>query len=112
MFNLIRKLADWGKISSLDLSPHIMNDEEICVQLRWTSNKFLVVSAFNDEVKTHIRWFRHEEARGWIPTKTGIMLKPSEIKELAQFLPQFGQAYFLLEERLREKMMVAEVEKM
>ena len=60
---------------------------------------FLVVSTFDNEVKTHIR---HEEARGWIPTKTGIMLTPSEIKELAQFLPQFGQAYFLLEERLRE----------
>ena len=104
-------MADWEKISSPDLSPHIMNDEEIRFQLGWTSNKVLVVSIFSNEVKTHIRRFRHKEAREWIPTNTGILLTPSEIKELAQFLPKFSQVYFLLEERLRKKMIVAEVEK-
>ena len=51
----------------------------------------------------HIRKFMFDTDKGWIPTKTGIMLLPFEIQEMAHFLPHLGHAYDFVLQRLSQK---------
>ena len=41
--------------------------------------------------------------KGWAPTKTGTMLSPFEIQEMAHFLPHLGHGYDFVFQRLNQK---------
>lgn len=95
-------MAEW-RGHAFDLTPFLVNDEEVRFQLGWTSDKFLTVTVYNDQISMHIRKFMFDADKGWIPTKTGIMLSPFEIQEMAHFLPHLGHAYDFVLQRLSQK---------
>ena len=106
-------MAEWGRQQqSFDLTPFVVNEDEVRFQLGWTSDRFLTVSVYNKEVNIHIRRFTHDPVKGWIPTKTGIVLSPCEIQEFVHFLPYLGQAYHLAEQKLKDENLVCDVEKL
>ena len=91
---------------SFDVSPFLVSEEEVHVQLGWSSDKLLTVCAYNNEVNIHIRRLMRDNVKGWIPAETGIFLSPSEFRELAQACPRCGKYYHLGEEELREQNLV------
>ena len=95
-------MADW-RDHAFDLTPFLVNDEEVQFQLGWTSDKFLTVTVYNDTISMHIHKLMFDADKGWIPTKTGIMLSPFEIQEMAHFLPHLGHDYDFVLQRLNQK---------
>ena len=95
-------MAEWRE-PAFDLSPFLVNDEEVRFQLGWRSDKLLTVTVYIDQISMHIRKFMFDADKGWVPTKTGIMLSPFEIQEMAHFLPHLGHAYDFVLQRLNHK---------
>ena len=95
-------MAEWRE-HAFDLTPFLVNDEEVCFQLGWTSDKFLTVTVYNDQISMHIRKIMFDADKGWVPTKTGIMLSPFEIQELAHILPHLRHADDFVLQRLNQK---------
>ena len=65
-------MAEWRE-HVFDLTPFLVNDEEVPFQLGWTSYKLLIVTVYNDQISMHIRKFMFDADNGWIPTKTGVI---------------------------------------
>ena len=95
-------MVEWRE-HAFDLTPFLVNDKEVRFQLGWTSDKFLTVTVYNDQISMHTRKFIFDADRGWIPIKTGIMLYLFEIQEMAHFLPHLGHAYDFVSQRLNQK---------
>ena len=65
--------------------------------------QFLTVTIYNDQISIHICKFMFDADKRWVPTKTGIMLSPFEIQEMAHFLPHLGHGYDFVFQRLNQK---------
>ena len=56
-------MAEW-RDHAFDLTPFLVNDEEVRFQLGWTLDKFLTVTVYNDQISMHICKFMFDADKG------------------------------------------------